>query len=284
MKINSNHVFAVVIPCYNEAKRFPVSAFEKFISEYPEVNVYLINDGSKDETKELIEGLAIKFPKNVIAHNQEFNQGKAEAVRAGMLLASKKKSNEFIGFLDADFATKPEEWISMAEHLKQNSKFGAVVGSRIKRLGADIQRNDNRSFLSLIIKFIIKKILRTPFQDTQCGAKVFHASLIPSLFGQPFLTPWLFDVEIFLRLQKKFGRSSLHKGVLEYPLLHWSEVGDSKLKFSDSIKIPFDLLKLYYNYHIRKMFKTKSGYDFWDKKNNISPVGKTIKQIQSIFL
>ena len=64
------------------------------------------------------------------------------------------------------------------------------------------------------------------------------------------MTPWLFDVEIFLRLQKKFGKTTLQKGVLEYPLMHWTEVGDSRLKLKDSIKIPLQLTKLYYQYHI----------------------------------
>jgi dolichyl-phosphate beta-glucosyltransferase len=178
------------------------------------------------------------------------NGGKSEAVRQGMLYTEKKFNAELLGFLDADLATKPEEWLQMAKYKEQYPQFGAIVGSRIQRLGANINRNDSRSVFSSIVKAFIRIILKTPFQDTQCGAKIFHRSLVPFLFNSPFMTPWLFDVEIFLRLQKKFGRTSLQKGVLEFPLMHWTEVGDSRLKLKHTIKIPVQLLKLYYQYHL----------------------------------
>ena len=155
---------------------------------------------------------------------------------------------DLLGFLDADLATLPEEWLMMAKYKENYPQFGAIVGSRIQRLGANIKRDDNRSFFSSVIKKAIKRLLKTSFQDTQCGAKIFNRSLIPFLFNQSFSTPWLFDVEIFLRLQKKFGKTTLQNGVLEYPLMHWTEVGDSRLTLKHSIKIPLQLFQLYREY------------------------------------
>jgi hypothetical protein len=157
---------------------------------------------------------------------------------------------QLLGFLDADLATIPEEWLQMAKYKEQYPQFAAIVGSRIQRLGANINRDDSRSLVSSLVKKFIRIILKTPFHDTQCGAKIFHRSLIPFLFSKPFMTPWLFDVEIFLRLQKKFGKTTLQKGVLEFPLMHWTEVGDSRLKMKDTIKIPMQLLKLHYQYNL----------------------------------
>jgi hypothetical protein len=159
---------------------------------------------------------------------------------------------DLLGFLDADLATIPEEWLQMAKYKELYPQFGAIVGSRIQRLGANIKRDDSRSLVSSIIKKFIRVILKTNFQDTQCGAKIFHRSLIPFLFSKKFMTPWLFDVEIFLRLQKKFGKTTLQKGVLEFPLMHWTEVGDSRLKMKDTIKIPMQLLKLHYQYNLSR--------------------------------
>jgi hypothetical protein len=147
----------------------------------------------------------------------------------------------------------------MAYYKESYPEFGAIVGSRIQRLGAKIKRDDNRSLFSSIIKKAIRMILKTPFQDTQCGAKIFHRSLIPFLYNQPFMTPWLFDIEIFLRLQKKFGNTTLQNGVLEFPLMHWHEIGDSKLKFRHAIRIPMQLMKLYYRYHIAGKAGANSG-------------------------
>ncbi len=50
--------------------------------------------------------------------------------------------------------------------------------------------------------------------------------------------------------------------------MHWNEVGDSRLKLKDTIKIPIQLLKLYYNYCFSLKFNLKSGYSIFDFKYN----------------
>jgi len=242
--------YAIIIPCYNEEKRFPFQQFLSFSQNNPEVLLCFVNDGSKDKTLSVLNGIQVACPENICVYSLAQNSGKSEAVRQGMLHVHCNNKAELLGFLDADLATTPEEWLQMAKYKEQHNRFGAIVGSRIQRLGADINRDDSRSLFSSIIKKCIRMILKTPFQDTQCGAKIFSRALVPFLFNQSFMTPWLFDVEIFLRLQKKFGKTTLQKGVLEFPLMHWTEVGDSRLKLKHTIKIPFQLIKLYYNYNL----------------------------------
>lgn len=244
------HQYAIIIPCYNEEKRLPYTDFLHFAQTHPETLLCFVNDGSKDNTVSVLRGMQMQCPENICVYSVAQNGGKAEAVRQGMLYVHRHFSVTMLGFLDADLATKPEEWLQMAKYKEYYPQYGAIVGSRIQRLGANINRNDSRSLLSSIIKQFIRVILKTPFQDTQCGAKIFQRDLVPFLFLRPFMTSWLFDIEIFLRLQKKFGKTTLQKGVLEYPLMHWAEVGDSKLKFKHSIKIPFQLGRLYYQYRI----------------------------------
>lgn len=271
------HTYAVVVPCYNEAKRLPYREFLAFAQQHPEVLICFVNDGSKDKTLALLKGLQSENPQNICVYDCVQNGGKAEAVRQGMIYIYKNFPVSKLGFLDADLATSLNEWLQMANYNEQYPEFSAIVGSRIQRLGAAINRDDNRSLVSSIIKKFIKVLLKTNFQDTQCGAKIFQRNLIPFLFKQPFLTPWLFDVEIFLRLQQKFGKSTLHRGVLEFPLMQWIEVGDSRLKLRDSIKIPWQLLNLHIKYNLLKKLKTKSGYSVFDIKNNHTATFKTSK-------
>lgn len=256
--------YGIVIPCYNEEQRFPYAAFLAFAKSHPEVLLCFVNDGSKDNTLAVLKGIQAECRYNISVYSLAENSGKAEAVRQGMLYVHQQFEVAYLGFLDADMATTPEEWLEMAQYKQKYPQFGAIVGSRIQRLGAEIQRDGSRSILSKLVKVFIGFILRTNFQDTQCGAKVFNRNLIPFLFGQSFMTPWLFDVEIFLRLQKKFGESTLRKGVLEFPLMHWTEVGGSKLKWKDSIRIPFQLVRLYLAYRTRpflgKGAKTKLNF------------------------
>jgi glycosyltransferase involved in cell wall biosynthesis len=264
------HQYAIIVPCYNEEKRFPYQRFLLFAQQHPEVLLCFVNDGSKDKTLAVLKGIQSECPGNICVFSLEQNGGKSEAVRQGMLYMHQKFDVELLGFLDADLATTPEEWLQMAKYKEQYPQFGAIVGSRIQRLGASINRDDSRSLVSSIIKKFIRIILKSSFQDTQCGAKIFHRNLVPFLFNRSFMTPWLFDVEIFLRLQKKFGKTSLQKGVLEFPLMQWTEVGDSRLKLKDTIKIPMQLLKLHYQYNISNYFTMKSGYSLVDKKFRMS--------------
>jgi dolichyl-phosphate beta-glucosyltransferase len=275
----SKNNFAIVVPCYNEEKRFPYPQFLAFAKDNPEVQLCFVNDGSKDNTLTVLSNFQKEGPSNIHVYSLKQNSGKSEAVRQGILYMLENTQADLIGFLDADLATKPEEWVQMAKYKQNYPQFGAIVGSRIQRLGANIKRDDNRSIFSSVIKKIIRIILKANFQDTQCGAKIFNRNLIPFLFSEPFMTPWLFDVEIFLRLQKKFGRTSLHKGVLEFPLMHWTEVGDSRLKLKDTIKIPMQLIKLYLKYRVTGRKKGNAIIKFGLKQGRISALKKSLSKI-----
>ena len=75
------------------------------------------------------------------------------------------------------------------------------------------------------------------FKDTQCGAKIFHKDVIEIAFNDKFLTKWLFDVEIFIRIRKHFGLDRAKQILCEKPLKRWIHADGSKLSMKDSIKI-----------------------------------------------
>lgn len=244
--------YSIIIPCYNEESRFPFLEFLKFAEENPSVMLCFVNDGSNDNTLGLLKGLQFENPQNISVYSCKQNEGKAEAVRQGMLYVYNNFKIPSMGFLDADCATSTEEWLLMAKFKQKYPQFGAIVGSRIQRLGVKIQGNGKKSIMNNMVKKFIRVTLKTPFQDIQCGAKIFMRSLVPFLFSQPFISPSLFDVEIFLRLQKKFRRTTLQKGVLEYPLMIWNKATETKVNINQELQKPIQLFKLYYNYHLVK--------------------------------
>jgi hypothetical protein len=65
--------------------------------------------------------------------------------------------------------------------------------------------------------------------------------------------------------------------------MHWTEIGDSRLKLKHTIKIPAQLVQLYYKYHIAGSFKTKHGYSLFDKENTSSLARTMMKQVASLF-
>ncbi len=226
----------VVIPCYNEEERLLSVEFLNFIDEHSGYHLCFVNDGSKDKTLEVLNNLRKGRESFITVYDCEKNGGKAEAVRLGMLHMAKKTDLDYIGFLDADLSTDLADFDDLVSTI-ENSEYKIVSGSRISRMGADITKESARKVISLTINYIIRKILKMEFKDTQCGAKIFHKDVIEIAFKNKFLTKWLFDVEIFIRIRKHFGLDRANQILCEKPLKRWIHADGSKLSMKDSIKI-----------------------------------------------
>jgi len=97
------------------------------------------------------------------------------------------------------------------------------------------------------------------FKDTQCGAKIFHKDVIELLFAKKFITKWLFDVEIFMRMKRYFKINKAKEMICEKPLKRWIHVDGSKLSIKDSIKIIWQLAQIAWVYRKIKNFRSKAN-------------------------
>jgi len=226
----------VVIPCYNEEKRLKTKEFANFVNNNHGYHICFVNDGSKDKTLEVLKEFQQGKEGYISIYDCKKNGGKAEAVRQGILHLVKDKSLDYIGFLDADLSTDFADFDDLAKTLSA-SDYKLVAGSRINRMGANIIKQSSRDIISKIINKIIRTILRLEIQDTQCGAKIMKREVAENMFNTPFLTRWLFDVEIFLRMKKYYGAETVEKLICEQPLKRWVHECGSKFSFKDSIKI-----------------------------------------------
>ena len=235
-KFIQDKVIGVVIPCYNEEKRLISEDFQKFVNSNLSYHLCFVNDGSKDNTLDVLYKLKTQNEGRISVYNCEQNGGKAEAVRLGMLHLAKQQQFDYIGFLDADLSTNFEDFDTLVDTIK-NSNFKIVSGSRITRMGADIEKESARAIISKTINFIIRKTLGMDFKDTQCGAKIMTKDVVDDTFQTKFLTKWLFDVEIFMRMRQKYGLETARTLLCEKPLNRWVHMDGSKLSFKDSFKI-----------------------------------------------
>jgi len=239
----------LVIPCYNEEKRLPFTRFEQFAETHPGIRFLFVDDGSKDTTRALLDTfctrVGAKFPGSVQYISLPENLGKSGAVRAGMLhFAADATSGEYAGFLDADLATPPEETLRMLDLMETHSRFRCVIGSRIPLLGSRIERNFARQFVSRMITFAIRCYLGFPIRDTQCGAKIFRRGEVEPLFTDPFVSRWLFDVEIFKRMKRLHADLPPAEYICELPLIEWRDVEGTNLRFYHGGKILLELLRI----------------------------------------
>lgn len=233
---------AIIIPCYNEGKRLNQSAFLSFLINNKSYHLFFVDDGSTDNTFKVLTELETQSPTKINTLKNDKNLGKGESVRNGMIAAYNTKKFTQIGFLDADLSTPLTEFVSLTDFLIQHNKK-AVFGSRLKRVGATIERSSLRHFVGRFIATLISWTIKIPFYDTQCGAKVFSSDVIPSITSTPFLSRWLFDVEIILRLKQLLGKE-VTSLLYEYPVSEWKAVDGSKITWKDGIKIPLELWRI----------------------------------------
>lgn len=251
--VQDNSKTTIVIPCYNEAQRLNSKLFTDLAKAHTDTTLLFVNDGSKDTTLDLLKNLASQ-QQNIQFLDLKTNLGKAEAVRQGVLYAHTNIPSHCIAFYDADMATPFSDLLKMSDFLLENDQL-MVTGCRLKRMGGDINRRYSRFILGRIFATCAANVLCLPVYDTQCGAKVFHNSIISKIFNDKFVSSWLFDIELFARIILTFDFNTALTRITEYPLSSWTEVGDSKLKFKDVIRQPLNLFRINKHYKIKKYVK-----------------------------
>ncbi len=243
----------IIIPCYNEEKRLDQDAFVNFIKDHSDYHLCFVNDGSKDNTLGVLQSMKEAVPTRISIVDVKKNSGKATAVRAGARFLYNLENISNIGFIDADLSTDFRDFKDLVKTLEREDKL-VVFGSRNSGGKGNIERNFLRGLFSKTIKQFILFILGLPIRDTQCGAKVFKRSVVPVVYQDAFLSKWLFDVEIFLRLKKTFGKEQTMQFIVEQPLMRWVHVDDSKLGAKDALQIPMRLAHIWLNYNVLAFF------------------------------
>jgi len=246
----------IIIPCYNEANRLHLEAFLNFARSHPKISFVFVDDGSKDLTINLLCGAMAALPKQIDVLIMSRNAGKAEAVRHGLKFAA-NRGDKYIAFLDADLATPLNainDFISVADRL---DNIDVVFGSRAGGLGRKVYRELHRKMISLVCASMGRLATGLALKDTQCGAKLFrNTPHLRNCLDAPFSAGWLFDVELFLRISNPDKQN--RKNFFEYPVLEWTEIAGSNIKFSDVIKGGISMISLILNqWKIRARFQEK---------------------------
>jgi dolichyl-phosphate beta-glucosyltransferase len=239
----------VVVPCYNEAHRLDVAAYDAFLARGADVSLLFVDDGSTDDTPLLHERLRQRHPQRVLILRLGTNVGKAEAVRRGLRLAFRRRA-EFVGYWDADLATPLDAIRRFEAILRSRPELMLVMGSRVALLGRQIRRRWRRHLLGRAFATAASLVLQLPVYDTQCGAKLFRVTPATiDLFRLPFKTRWVFDVEILARIATAIRTDTempVEGAIYEYPLENWHDVQGSRLKPMDFVTAAIDLAGIYW--------------------------------------
>lgn len=236
---------SVIIPAYNEEGNLKRRVLDDVGNYLKKLNidyeVIVVDDGSKDQTKELIKRYIAKDKKFKLIENS--HGGKAIAVMTGMMAAR----GEVILFTDMDQATPIEEFDKLLSNYRNG--FDVIIGSRnARREGAPLLRLIMARGFILLRKMILGL---EGISDTQCGFKLFSQKSAADIFPRlklyaekqvsgPKVTAG-FDVEI-LYLAQKLGYKIKEVEVF------WHYVESRRVNpISESISGFFDMVQLKIN-------------------------------------
>ena len=178
---------SIVVPCYNESKDIAsnVEKVKKYLLDNKiDYELLLVNDGSKDNTKEVIEAIP-----GVKALSYEPNRGKGGAVKYGI----ENATGDYVLFMDADLSTDLE---AIDKFIKLAPNYDMVIGSRHAK---DSVIKKKQPALRVFIGWCCRKLVNMKFhfkyKDTQCGFKAMRTDIAKKIVSKQVVNNFAFDVE-----------------------------------------------------------------------------------------
>ena len=228
---------SIVIPAFNEELRLPatlerIAAYLR--SSHGDVEVLVVDDGSKDRTAAVAESSRDKIPTLRVIPNG-VNRGKGYSVRHGV----QEARGRVVLFTDADLSAPIEEADKLVDALQH---FDVAIGSRaVNRSLITVHESPFREFAGIVFNKIVRLILWLPFVDTQCGFKAFVRERCQIIFEQQTIERFGFDPEL-LYLARHHGLRAV-----EIPV-RWGHSPATKVNMlRDSVQMFLDVFVIRWN-------------------------------------
>jgi glycosyltransferase involved in cell wall biosynthesis len=205
--------FSIVIPCYNEFEGI-AGTILKIRAAMPAGTLYrliVVNDGSTDGTKNLLETLLSDGDLHIIEHPR--NRGYGAALKSGIRAAT----TELIAITDAD-ETYPND--RLPELVSLCANYDMVVGARA---GRDVTYSKLRAIPKYFLGKWMSWIARQDIPDINSGMRVFKKSVVEKFFG---ILPDTFSFTVTITLAML---TNFHP-VLFTPISYRRRIGKSKIK------------------------------------------------------
>lgn len=220
---------SLVIPAFNERSRIGRTlerALGFLRSQVYSFEIIIVDDGSWDGTGSLVKE---RFGNDgsVRIYRQEYNMGKGEAVRRGMLLGS----GEYVFFSDADLSVPMEMLPRFLDQLEKEADL--AIGTR-QNAGAEIEVHQprHREFMGKTYTWLSNRILGLGVSDITCGFKGFRKTVARDLFSRQRLRNWSFDAEVLYLARRRGYR------ILEVPV-RWRDHQGTKVRLGRDIWTSF---------------------------------------------
>ena len=176
--MNSNVALSIVVPIYNEEESLPflVNQLLEVLQPMEETfELVLVNDGSSDNSAEVIRKLSLDIPELVGVLLRK-NYGQTAAMAAGFDISS----GEIVVTLDGDLQNDPADIPLLVNKIRDG--FDLVSGWRYRRQDAAI----SRKLPSRIANRLIGKVTGVRLNDYGCSLKAYRKEVLTDmrLYGE----------------------------------------------------------------------------------------------------
>ncbi|MDM8521266.1 glycosyltransferase family 2 protein [Anaerolineales bacterium HSG6] len=235
--MNSTKPFlSIVIPAYNEERRLPQTlptVAEFFAVQDYQTEILVVDDGSTDNTVQVVKQITEQH--DAIRVVEAEHRGKGHAVKVGMLAAQ----GQYAFLADADWAMPVTELPKFLP--PQRVKFQLAIGSREGHGAVRYDEPIYRHFMGRVFNGLVQLLAVSGFEDTQCGFKCFHRSVIPDLFEHQTTDGFGFDVELLYIAQKRGYK-------IDQVPIHWHAQDESKVNpVKDTLRMLQDIIQVRLN-------------------------------------
>ena len=215
---------SILVPVYNEEENLPILV-ERLLavtaSIDKRVEIILVDDGSRDRSRELILQAAEQHPQHIIGILLNRNYGQHAAIMAGFEYAT----GEAVITLDADLQNPPEE---IPKLLAEIDKGCDVVGTiRMNRQDSFFRRQSSR-----IVNHVVRRVTGVDMSDYGCMLRAYRRSIVDAMLS-------CHERSTFIPiLANSFARNTSEVEVQHAERQH----GESKYRLMDLVNLQFDLL------------------------------------------
>ncbi len=227
---------SIIIPAYNEEMRIK-RVIGNLVDEFPGQEIIVVCDGD-DNSCNIVNSFSFKYP-NIRLLRFAGRLGKGMALIQGF----KAADGEEICFVDSDESVSTDDLKGMFHAL--HDVDGVIASRRLKGSKILIKQPIKRRLASKAFNIFVRMLFGLPFEDTQCGAKVFKRGAILDILNDLKTSGFEIDVEILWRLKNRGYR------VVEYPIT-WSHSDGSKFKLSHSCDMFCSLIKIRFHMFSRE--------------------------------
>jgi exopolysaccharide biosynthesis polyprenyl glycosylphosphotransferase len=277
------HRVSVVLPAYNEASCIGTlldRIRESLQEPGTDYTVVVVDDGSQDDTVEIVEKQALRMPIRLLRH--EKNAGYGRALQTGLLEGS--RISEVVVTMDADDSHDPQLIPGMLRAIDRG--HDVVIASRMQPGGAVVGVPLHRRLLSDAASIVLR--LLTPMhgvRDFTSGYRAYRSTLLNSMTEEQGDAPFVNEggfVAGFAVLLKAWNSGAR---VTEVPLrLRYDrKLSDSRMRILDTARDYFRLLGTRRSYSQRRsVVSLRAGADL-RKADRISSLATGVSDLISVF-